>query len=565
MQTQTAPTSSASSTSSSRTTTATTPILISGAGPVGLFQALLLLKLGLPFRIIEREPAISPLSKALGLHARSMEIFRFSGILDRFLEQGRPLTSFSMHAGGRTVGTLPVMGTSTEDTEFNYGLFLEQERTSVLLKEMVEEMGVKVEYGWELLDTKVVEAEGEEKEAYVETVIRRALSGDNTNPEDNLMIGGVEMYAEQEDKEYEVQTVRSKYLIACDGGRSTVRHKLNIGFSGRTLGHKTLMADQFVYKNRIFLAGDAAHIHSPAGGQGLNTGLQDAHNLAWKLAFVVNGLMKDGEGEVLETYREREDMADRAIAVSSMLLEQNRDSRLIARFVRRALFTVGPYIAKVFKSFSLASDVSMLKVRYQENILNRPHASQPAPLPDYQVGVRAQDGLISPLLSSSPSPSSSSSTLRLHELFIGIARFHILVFASTTQTLTPATVAHATRFISQWRHKWTYASSLQDGYADKDLFKFHFLTPPCSSSSNNEVLQGLSKNEIGEGKVFLDEGGKLHKKYGFTPFKSDDEGAGGIVVLRPDSHIGYRVHGLEEQTWKDADQYLSSVLTAQVE
>lgn len=140
------------------------------------------------------------------------------------------------------MGTLPVIGTSTEDTEFNYGLLLEQEKTSRLLVELLEELGVSVEYEWELMDTKVVEGEDGE-ETYVETVIRRALSGDNTTPEDNMLIGGVDMYAEQEKKEYEIQAVRSKYLIACDGGRSTVRHKLNIEFSGRTLGHKTLMWD----------------------------------------------------------------------------------------------------------------------------------------------------------------------------------------------------------------------------------------------------------------------------------------------------------------------------------
>ncbi|KAG0372782.1 hypothetical protein BGX24_012584 [Mortierella sp. AD032] len=562
------------------------------------------------------------------------------------------------------------MQMGVEDTEYDYGWFLEQERTCMLLKKMLEEEeeeeGLKVEFGWELIDTRVVEGGGgvgenvEEEEPYVETTIRRALSGDNTNPEENLLIGGVDMYAEQKDKEYEIQTVRSKYLIACDGGRSTVRHKVNIGFSGRTLGHKTLMwdgecetdiapsditsitgstnntmimiplsnnltrvsieagpisptesisktletltvpcfeslaqqacypstfkvksttwltcfkinerrADQFVYKNRIFLAGDAAHIHSPAGGQGLNTGLQDAHNLAWKLAFVMNGLMKDN---ILETYREREDMADRAIALSSKLLEANRDTRFFARLMRKVLFTVGPWIAKVSKTFSLEPDVSMLTVRYQENTLNRPHASQPAPEADYQVGVRAQDGVISsfPQDVKDANPSTSS-TLRLHQLFTGIARFHILVFTSTNteQTLAPATVAHSMRFITQWRHKWIYISSLNDGYFDKDLFKLHFLTPSSTTTStfaNYEVIQELSNNKIGDGKIFLDNDGKVHKKYGFAPNGSDGGTGGGIVVLRPDSHIGHRVHGLEEQAWKDVDQYLSSILTSQVE
>ncbi|KAG0061502.1 hypothetical protein BGZ90_003557 [Linnemannia elongata] len=499
-----------------------------------------------------------------------------------------------------------------ENTEFNYGLLLEQEKTSRLLSELLEDLGVCVEYGWELMDTKVVDGDDVE-ETYVETVIRRSLSGDNTTPEDNMLIGGVDMYAEQKDKEYEIQTVRSKYLIACDGGRSTVRHKLNIGFSGRTLEHKTLMwdgvcetdivpngitavtgtnnktmiilpltngltrisveagplspnedisqtleeltverfqalaqeaahpstfevlsttwltcfkinerrADQFVYKNRIFLAGDAAHIHSPAGGQGLNTGLQDAHNLAWKLAFVLNRLVKEDdekgrkEAEFLETYREREAMADRAIDVSSKLLQKNRDNR------------------------------------YHANMLNRPHASQPIPSADYQVGVRAQDGTIFPILPTTTStatlstidekPINSTSIRRLHDIFIGLARFHILIFTSDTHLLTSsssstaATLTHiATHFVTQWRTKYTYTSDLQDGYADKDLFKFHFLT-----TSTKEVTQELSKSPIGEGRVFLDEGAKIHKKYGFEGRGVGAEG--GIVVLRPDSHIGYRL------------------------
>ncbi|KAF9105814.1 hypothetical protein BGX29_011316 [Mortierella sp. GBA35] len=647
------PLSSSASSVRSYQKSSTVPVLISGGGPVGLFQALLLTKLGIPVRIIERERTISPLSKALGLHARSMEIFRMAGLIDHFMVKGRPFTNFTMHSGGRTVGTLRVMGTS-DDTEYNYGLFMEQQKTSQLLLELLEAQGVTVDYGWELMDTKVIENDdktGEER-IYVETIIRRALSGDNTNPEDIMLIGGVDMYAEQEDKEYEIQTVRSKYLIACDGGRSTVRHKLNIGFSGRTLSHKTLMwdgycetniatdgitavtgdnnktmimiplsdgimrvsveagdmapgedtfqtledltiekfealaqeaaypstfkvkstawltcfkinerrADNFVYRNRIFLAGDAAHIHSPAGGQGLNTGLQDAHNLAWKLAFVLNGLLPES---TLETYDEREAMADRAIEVSSRLLQKNRDNGLVAQAVKRVLFTVGPLIAKVFKSFAFAPDVSMLKVRYHENILNQPHETQPVPGTDFQVGVRAQDGILLPIHPTTHSEKESQSPLRLHELFISIARFHILVFASD-QLLIPYQAheveCHANRHIAQWRTKWTYASALKDGYVDKDLFKFHFIAG-STASATSEGVQEMSKKEIGEGRAFLDEGGKIHSKYGFAATKSE----GGIVVLRPDSHIGYRVNGLQEQAWKDVDQYLSSILTSQLE
>ncbi|KAF9345190.1 hypothetical protein BGX26_003422, partial [Mortierella sp. AD094] len=379
------PSSSASSTRST-ITASSVPVLIAGGGPVGLFEAYLLTKLGIQVRIIERETAICPLSKALGMQPRSLEILEMAGIIDKFLERGESLSSFNLYHGSKQTATLTTFSMALSDSRYNTGLILEQAKTSEILVGELEKMGVKVDHGWELLDTNVVEEYEEDKasgsgkktkKTYVETKIRRALSGDNTVPDEKKFLGDVNLLEEQGDKEYEIQVVRSEYLVAADGGRSTVRHKLNIGFPGRTLDFKTMMwdgtyeadlkftgftniygvnrkgvvafplpngdcrvaveagkidpnedlsktgenltvekfeelvseciapakfkvkttswltvfkinerrAEYFVYKNRIFLAGDAAHVHSPAGGQGLNTGLQDAHNLAWKLAF----------------------------------------------------------------------------------------------------------------------------------------------------------------------------------------------------------------------------------------------------------------------------------------
>jgi 2-polyprenyl-6-methoxyphenol hydroxylase-like FAD-dependent oxidoreductase len=116
-------------------------------------------------------------------------------------------------------------------------------------------------------------------------------------------------------------------------------------------------AEHFVYKNRVFLAGDSAHVHSPAGGQGLNTGLQDAHNLAWKLAFVLNKVAPES---ILETYEEREAMADRAIAVSSKLLQRNRDNGFVNMLFRRIFYAISPVLIAVMKYFSYATEVNMV-------------------------------------------------------------------------------------------------------------------------------------------------------------------------------------------------------------
>lgn len=104
-------------------------------------------------------------------------------------------------------------------------------------------------------------------------------------------------------------------------------------------------AENYIHKDRIFLAGDAAHVHSPAGGQGMNTGLQDAHNLAWKLALVMNKL---APANILQSYHEeRQPMADRAIALSSRLLLRARDQGTMHHYIKRMFLTLSPLLAYV--------------------------------------------------------------------------------------------------------------------------------------------------------------------------------------------------------------------------
>ncbi|KAG0213468.1 hypothetical protein BGX28_004323 [Mortierella sp. GBA30] len=630
----------------------TVPILISGAGPVGLFQAFLLTKLGVQVRIIERENAISPFSKALALHTRTLEIFQFAGIIDQFMKRGFPMTDFKMFIGNKHLATLPTMAGA--DSHYAFGLFLEQYNTSEILIDELDKMGVKVEFGWELQDTKVVE-EGS-KESYVETTIRRPVADGNASQYGKRMeIARVDILEEQDGKEYETQMVRSQYLVAADGGRSTVRHKLNIAFSGKTLPQKSLMwdgtfesdcdlsaisfisgvnqrsmlvfplpkgdtrvavqclgaevdedtattlknltierfedlasqciapskfkikttswltcfkvnertADIFAYKNRIFLVGDAAHVHSPAGGQGLNTGLHDAHNLAWKMALVLNKVAPES---ILETYEEREAMAKRSITVSAKNQQRILSNGYLARILKRISYALAPYHFVVTRALKVQPQNSMVDVHYQVNALNKAHDTQQPPGPEYQVGVRAKDG---PICALGLSTNENISTrLRVHDLMLGIGRFHILVFVAdmlaTTASGAPIQGISTTsakeladnidRYSALWRSKWTYGADLNDGYKDKDLFKVHII----ASSFSPNGLGALIKRELGEGKAFLDHTKEVHEKYGFAW----NRGHGGIVVVRPDSHIGYRVNGAQDQAWKDVNQYFSSILSA---
>ncbi|KAF9288383.1 hypothetical protein BGZ68_000344 [Mortierella alpina] len=456
---------------------------------------------------------------------------------------------------------------------------------------------------------------------------------------------------EQEGKAYETQTVQSQYLIAADGGRSTVRHKLNINFPGRVVPEKSFMwdgtfesdcdlsgiwsqpqddditngevrvvieglysdenediattlkdltiekieqmacaaiasstfkikttswltcykvierrADNFIYKNRIFLVGDAVHVHSPEGGQGLNTGLHDAHNLAWKLALVLNKVAPES---LLASYEgERQAMADRSIALSAMMLRLIRANGYVAQALKRLHYTLAPYLTTAMKFLNIEPEAAMLNVRYGENCINRRHATQPTPRSEHQVGVRAKDGPLCTI--GLDSNSKEPSQLRLHDLMLGISRFHILVFVSdmlkcTTnagalsqemRTVSFKELVHnIDRFLSQWRRRWAYGSKLNDGYKDKELFKVHIIAGsfvPGSQSSLNVMF----KRKVGDGRLYLDYTKAVHEKYGF-PWQG---GSGGLVVVRPDSHLGYRVNGIQSQAWEDVDKYFSSAL-----
>ncbi|KAG0196543.1 hypothetical protein BGX28_010001, partial [Mortierella sp. GBA30] len=558
------------------------PVLIVGAGPVGLLEAYLLAKLGIQVRIIEREKAISPLSKATLLHARSLEVFQFTGVLDEFMKVGIPLEESKVFVDNKLKVTVPAL--SGADTHHSIGLALEQSITSEILIQKLVKLGVSVDFGWELLDTKVIEQEVGKEEPYVETIIRRVLSEDDgTGSDARDVLERVDLLEPKEGNEYEIETVRSQYLVASDGGRSTVRHKLNIGFPGRTLPQDNFIwdgtyecdidlggmtsvagvdkmmnafpltsgdtrlffmnlepedenkdfanvvkdltaekfqemvsstvaparfkikttswltaykvnerrAETFVHKNRIFLAGDAAHVHSPAGGLGLNTGVLDAHNLAWKLALVLN---KVAPQSLLETYAERAPMGDLSIELSHKFLEWDGTIGVRQAF-KRLYYTLAPYLLAFMKALKIQKpnteivESNQLGVRYEENALNKAHVTQPRPRSEHQVGTRARDG---PLCTAGcTSGETKDVELRVHDLLLGVGRFHVLVFAADmltasrkayskdikgVKTTDAKKLAHnIDRFRTQWRSKWSYSSNLNDGHNDKDLFKIHII------------------------------------------------------------------------------------------
>jgi len=326
-----------------------TKVLIIGAGPSGLMMACQLALRNIPFRIIDKKDQRTNYSGALIIQARSVEIFHQMGIAQTAIHKGIIANEIKIIFNGKKSFRVPIKNIGQGLTQFPYLLMLEQSKTEQLLIDFINNYGYSVERKTELQDFT--------QDKDVVTSILKLANG----------------------KE---ETIKTKYLIAADGGHSTVRKQLHIPFVGKThrislfvtdckaeinlpsdaicfsfsnattagffpltdgrwrvdgaipreleakdtlkfddieknFAAKTRMkvkiyepqwfsvfhshqryASSF-QQNRCFLLGDAAHIHSPVGAQGMNTGLQDAYNLAWKLALVIQ---KQAKASLLDTY-----------------------------------------------------------------------------------------------------------------------------------------------------------------------------------------------------------------------------------------------------------------------
>jgi 2-polyprenyl-6-methoxyphenol hydroxylase-like FAD-dependent oxidoreductase len=345
-------------------------VLICGAGAAGLTLAIDLARCGVRCRVIDKAREPFGGSRGKGIQPRTQEIFDDLGILDRIVALGgsypprREYGSDGCYVESSSGATYE----TTAAEPYCMPLMIPQSRTELVMRDRLAEFGSSVEFGSELvgfeqddagISARVASHQGEER-------------------------------------------IRARYLVAADGGRSFVRHALDIGFPGKTLGVRAIVADVALtgldrsawhsfnsrsmetmmslcplggtdlfqlqapvplegdvdlsaaglttmvvertgrkdiriesvawasaynmnarladrYRvGRVLLVGDAAHIHPPTGGQGLNTSVQDSYNLGWKLATVIGG----GSNALLNTYEdERRPIAASVLGLSTKLLD----------------------------------------------------------------------------------------------------------------------------------------------------------------------------------------------------------------------------------------------------
>ncbi|MXM67661.1 monooxygenase [Streptomyces sp. HUCO-GS316] len=327
--------------------TAPLDVLVVGAGPTGLALAAQLRSYGTGFRIVDRSLDRVRESRALAIQPRTLEMLAGYGVTDELVARGNPAVQLRMHLSRRVV-RVPLFDIGCRDTAYPFLLFLSQAETERVLAEHLAGRGVTVERGTEVLG---LERQGEHvicrlrgSDGTEETVRARYVVGcdgahstvrvqagidfaGHAYPQtflladlevDGLETGAAHSYVTAAGLVFffplvSPATWRMLTMRPPDAPAGQVTQALLQEIVDRCVGDRLVLRDpvwmtDFRLHKRgaaryragpFFLAGDAAHIHSPAGAQGMNTGIQDALNLGWKLAYVCQGTAPEN---LLETY-----------------------------------------------------------------------------------------------------------------------------------------------------------------------------------------------------------------------------------------------------------------------
>jgi 2-polyprenyl-6-methoxyphenol hydroxylase-like FAD-dependent oxidoreductase len=326
----------------------TVPVLVVGAGPTGLTAAVELSRLGVGVRIVDRAPERSLTSRALGIQARTIELLRVRGVGDELVRLGNPARATTLYSGSEKLASIELHRMASE---FNYVLLLAQSETERLLTEQLNRHGVKVERGVELTaltrrrdSVSAVLRTGDGTEETVDASYLIAADGSHSvirktlglpflgrSLTHNYVLGDLHLAGDVPEDQLSIFLARNGFLAVFPMGDRRFRFMATDpdGITGDT-GDPTLEDIQRLYDRtvdlpaqlynlnwssrfrinsrhmttlrdgRVFFGGDSAHVHSPAGGQGMNAGIQDMINLSWKLAMVINGQARD---ELLDTYQ----------------------------------------------------------------------------------------------------------------------------------------------------------------------------------------------------------------------------------------------------------------------
>ena len=536
-------------------------VLVVGAGPTGLTLATLLRRSGLSVRIIDKNDEPAKESRAIGIQARTLELFQSIDLEKPFLEQGMIAAGVDLFLKGQERLSVDLSDMARPDTPYPFMFLLSQAKTERILLEDLKKQGLEVDRQTNLIgftqdssgvQAKLLLADGRQEEVSAQYIVgcdgahssvRRALGlafkgeayasefiladahVDWPLAQNKLMIfmnpGSFGAYFPQREfhKGQSISRVlsvrRYKTRTAAPDTSATTAfpatlEEIQTGFQQASMQEVALSEPEWITKyhvhhrsvaqtrvGRAFLAGDASHIHSPVGAQGMNTGIQDAANLAWKLASVIAGTSPE---PLLDTYHsERWPIGQRLLKYTDRMFTLAMTTNPILTGVRDFIF---PIVAKLLMKYpagkrAIFRFVSQLSIHYDKSSAARertmPSASESfkKTLP---TGARAPNAQI-------------NDQLELFDLVKGY-KFHLLI-------LSRSTISGDRR--EKLRRLWATSKR----YPKMEIEQ-HWIS---SLPSNHPDVIHCRDEEI------------------FTRFGVTQQG---VFLIRPDGYVGFRADDLEK-------------------
>lgn len=505
--------------------------LVIGAGPVGLTMACELARHGVGCRIVDQNRERSQTSKALGIFPRTLEVFHTMGVVEQMLAESNRLQSLVIHHAAETLAQIDFTGVASP---YPFALGLPQSETERLLLEHLSSLGIEVERETSLTTleqtSKAVHATLRHPDGSLETCSTPWLLGCDGAHSNTRHALGFEFEGSQYEESFVLADVRIDtalphdrihLFLGDDGilgafpfGGERWRIVANIAPESREQNlpevtleevqrlthergfHEAKLSDAVwlsrfhishrkvrdFRKLRVFLAGDAAHIHSPAGGQGMNTGIQDAFNLAWKLALVVRGR---APAQLLASYQqEREPVVRGVLNLTDRITRMVTMRNTIAQSVRDFLL---PMVSGLdFVEGKIAERLCELDISYRASALVENHGGGAL-----RAGDRAPDFEVR---------DEQNVARRLFDL-LRTPRHVLLLFLGATH------------------------EAPTDDSCLKDL--------PAELIDTYRITRGESNRPTD----LRDLSGLTHAACGLT--------AGGIMLVRPDGYIAYRSDELD--------------------